>query len=212
MAQTVDNGSLTDFDVAIEGEAGGKVHVVGLSPTTIAALESITATVANWPTTQPVSGTVALDSGSLGALETIELGASTLAALENVTVTVSNPSSSPSASLWVTAVGTAGQSVTLTLPAPGASNFHHINRLEIAAFSSAARTGNATPVTVTTTNLPGTPAFTFQSAGAVGTIERQVIEPAMPIRSNTANTATTVVCPATTNVIWRLNASYAAMA
>lgn len=63
---------------------------------TITVDGTVTANV-TFPTTQQVSGTVALDSNSLSALEninatvsgTVELGASTLSALENTTVTIS---------------------------------------------------------------------------------------------------------------------------
>ena len=117
-------------------------------------------------------------------------------------------SATGSSEAMVTAVGAAGAAVTLTLPAGGAGRFHYITSIELILYNTAARTGGATPVTVTTTNLPGTPAFTFPSAGAVGTIERRELEPSFPLRSAAANTATTIVCPATTSVIWRVNVVY----
>lgn len=109
----------------------------------------------------------------------------------------------------VTAVGAAGAAVTLTLPAPGAGLFHYITELRIELYNTAARTGGATPVTVTSTNLPGTPAWTFPSAGAVGTIVEQIQQlSGNPLKSSTANTASTIVGPATTSVIWRLLCFY----
>jgi len=107
--------------------------------------------------------------------------------------------------LAVTAVGTAGAAVTLTLPAV-TGNFHNITHIQITAYTTSARTGNATPITVTSTNLPGSPAWTFATAGAVGTTDIKTIESA--IKSSTANTNTTIVCPATTNVIWRVQVIY----
>lgn len=107
----------------------------------------------------------------------------------------------------VTATGSAGASVTLTIPAV-VGKFHLITHISITAYTTAARTGGTTPVIVTTTNLPGSPAFTFASAGAVGTTDPKVIEPDTPIRSSVANTATTIVCPATTSVIWRVQVFY----
>lgn len=77
------------------------------------------------------------------------------------------------ADLWVTAVGAAGAAVTLTLPA-AAARFHRIAWIEIIMYATAARTGGATPVTVTSTNLPGNPAWTHESAQAVGTCVRRV--------------------------------------
>lgn len=109
--------------------------------------------------------------------------------------------------LHVTATGAAAAATTLTLASPGASLFHYVSSLEIVAYTTAARTGGATPVTVTTTNFNSMTEL-FQSAGAVGTIERVVHHFARPVRSQTANTATTVVGPGTANVIWSIKAWY----
>ena len=95
----------------------------------------------------------------------------------------------------------------MTLPAV-ASLKHYITFIEITAYSTAARTGGATPVVVTTTNLPGTPAYTFATAAAIGATDRYMVTPATAIVSSTANTATTIVCPLTTGVIWRVNVHY----
>lgn len=103
-----------------------------------------------------------------------------------------------------TATGTAGAAVTLTLPAT-ASVRHRIVSLEITLYNTAARTGGATPVVVTSTNLVGNPAWTFPSAGAVGTVDRMVSKSDSGIATSTVNTATTIVCPATTGVMWRVN-------
>ena len=109
--------------------------------------------------------------------------------------------------LWATAVGTTGSAITLTLPATP-SQFHYINSIEIEAYSTAARTGSATPVTVTSTNIPGSPAWTFATAAAIGTTDTKFYPFSNNIKSSAANTATTIVCPATTGVIWRVNVSY----
>jgi hypothetical protein len=77
--------------------------------------------------------------------------------------------------LCVTATGISGAAVTATLPLV-VGQFHYITSIRVSAYNVAARTGSATPVVVTTTNLPGTPAFTFGSAGAIGTIESQQVE------------------------------------
>lgn len=108
-----------------------------------------------------------------------------------------------------TAVGASGAAVTLTLAAPGAGLRHYLTYLAINRFAAAVLTASATPVTVTTTNLPGTPAFTFPAeAAALGTIDRWREDFAYPLMSNAQNTATTIVCPATTGVIWRATAGY----
>lgn len=127
----------------------------------------------------------------------------------NVKSSITQAVQEVAAALCVTAVGASGAAVTLTLPAV-AAQFHYITFIEIVKYAVAALTGAATPVTVTTTNLPGTPAFTFTTAGAIGTSERDVYNPNKAIRSTAINTATTIVCPATTSVIWRVNVWYVA--
>lgn len=117
------------------------------------------------------------------------------------------PVSSQSSPLWVTATGAAAAAVTVTLPAV-TTQFHYISHIEIEAYSSAARTGGATPVIVTSTNLPGSPAWTFATAAAIGTTDTKLYSLGYAIKSLVSNTATTIVCPATTGVIWRVNVSY----
>jgi hypothetical protein len=108
-----------------------------------------------------------------------------------------------------TAVGAAAAAVTLTLAAPGAGLRHYITYLAINKFASALLVAAAAPVTVTTTNLPGSLAFSFPAdAGAAGTIDRWREDFAYPIAASAQNTATTIVCPATTSVIWRVTAGY----
>lgn len=108
-----------------------------------------------------------------------------------------------------TAVGAAGAAVTLTLAAPGSGLRHYITYLSINRFASALLTAAAAPVTVTTTNLPGTMAFSFPAeAAAQGTIDRWREDFVYPISSNAQNTATTIVCPITTGVIWRVSAGF----
>lgn len=107
----------------------------------------------------------------------------------------------------VTATGVSGAAVTCTLPA-AASVFHYIQTLVITKYAVAALTGVATPVVVTTTNLPGNLAFTFATAQAIGTVVEEDLVGLDTLRSSVVNTATTIVCPATTNVIWRVNVFY----
>jgi hypothetical protein len=120
---------------------------------------------------------------------------------------ISGTVASTAANLWVTATGAAAAAVTLSLPAV-AAQFHYIGSIEIEAYSSAARTGGVTPVLVTTTNLSGSPVWTFATAAAIGTTDSKVFVFSLPIHSSTVNTATTIVCPATTGIIWRVNVGY----
>jgi len=109
----------------------------------------------------------------------------------------------------VTANGASGAAVTATLPAAGVGLKHYITKIEMIAFAAAVRVAAATPVLVTTTNVVGTPTFTFQAnAAALGTSEIQDKNFVLPLATTTANTATTIVCPATTSVIWRVNVFY----
>jgi hypothetical protein len=111
--------------------------------------------------------------------------------------------------LHVTATGASGAAVTLTLAAPGTGLFHHITRIRIERHPAALLTAAATPVIVTTTNLPGSRVFSIPAdAAAQGVVFAQTVEPSAPIKSSVANTATTVVAPVTTSVIWRLSADY----
>lgn len=111
--------------------------------------------------------------------------------------------------LWVTGTAATGVALTVTLPAGGAGLFHVITFLEITVYATAARTGGATPIVVTTTNLPGSPAFTFGTAQAIGATDRQLVQPGPNgIKSSAANTATTIVAPVATTGIWRINVGY----
>lgn len=108
-----------------------------------------------------------------------------------------------------TGVGASGAAVTLTLASPGAGLRHYLSYLSINRFAAAVLTASATPVTVTTTNLPGTLAFTFAAdAAALGTLDRWREDFSYPLASSAQGTATTIVCPATTGVIWRVTAGY----
>ncbi len=156
-----------------------------------------------WQATQPVSGPVT--DAQMRATPVAVSGPVTDAQLMASPVPVADRPST----LGVTAVGAAGAAVTLTLPAAGTGLFHYITQVRIEMYNTAARTGGATPVTVTSTNLPGTPAWTFPSAGAVGTIiEQEQLLAGNALRSSAANVPTTIVGPATTSVIWRLLVFY----
>lgn len=111
--------------------------------------------------------------------------------------------------LLVTSVGASGAAVTLTLPGPGTGLRQYMTYLSINRFAAATLTAAAVPVTVTTTNLPGALAFSFGAEGlGQGVLDRWREDFTYPLASSALNTATTIVCPATTNVIWRVTAGY----
>ena len=108
-----------------------------------------------------------------------------------------------------TAAGAASAAVTLTLAAPGVGLRHYLTYLRITRFASALLTAAAAPVLVTTTNIPGTLAFTIPAEAALqGSVFVYQENFAFPLMSSAQNTATTIVCPITTGVIWRVTAGY----
>lgn len=109
-----------------------------------------------------------------------------------------------------TIVGAAGAAVTLTLTAPPTGLRHYITGIQIDRFAAAALTAAATPVTVTTTNLPGSLAFTLPADAALQGTEYSWSKDfdARPLASVTQGLSTTIVCPATTSVIWRVTAYF----
>ena len=110
-----------------------------------------------------------------------------------------------------TAVGAAAAAVTLTLAAPGVGLRHYLTYLSMVRVNgtAAALTASATPVTCTTTNLPGSLAFTRAAdALAAGAADHWREDFSYPLMSVAQNTATTIVCPATTGVIWRVTAGF----
>lgn len=110
--------------------------------------------------------------------------------------------------LHVTATG-ANAIATVTLPAPGQGLHHYITSIDITRAATAALAGNAL-LTYTTTNLPGSPAWTAGNAMAAGGTQIDVqYRPTTPLKSLTSNTATTVVAPAAgVAVSSRINVSY----
>lgn len=114
-----------------------------------------------------------------------------------------------SATLMVTATGASGAAVTATIPAVAGLR-HYIDRVQVVRSATAVLTAAATPVVVTTTNLPGTPALTFGSdAAAQGVDKEQILDfSGAGLAATAINTATTIVCPVYTGVIWRVNVAY----
>lgn len=112
----------------------------------------------------------------------------------------------------VTAAAGSGATATLPAPAPNVGQlFHYICYVKVGQYAAALLTAGATPVLVTTTNIGAAagPTLSFQAAAlAQGVSEEQVISPATPLKSFASNTATTIVAPSTTSVIWRITVFY----
>ena len=115
---------------------------------------------------------------------------------------------SPS-TLLVTATAAVGVAVTATLPAVAGLR-HVVDFVQVVRSATAALTASATPVIVTTTNMPGAMALTFGAdVGGIG-VDREVVRDfsARGLACTALGTATTVVCPAYAGVIWRATVGY----
>jgi hypothetical protein len=114
-----------------------------------------------------------------------------------------------SSTLCVSATAVVSSAITATLPAVAGLR-HYVDRISVLRSATAALTAAATPVVVTTTNLPGSLAFTFGSdAAGIGLDKEYVFDASTTgLAASAINTATTIVCPAYTGVIWRINVSY----
>jgi hypothetical protein len=107
-----------------------------------------------------------------------------------------------------TATGAANAAVTLTLTGV-AGVYHCITGIEVTRNATAALAGTATLV-ITTTNIPGSLAWSVGNAMAAGGSQTDVrnIFP-NPIRSTVAGTNTTIVTPVPgAAVLWRVTAYY----
>jgi hypothetical protein len=96
----------------------------------------------------------------------------------------------------ITNVSTANASVTLTIPAAGSGLFHYITAINVTRTCSTAITGSAV-LTYTSTNLPGSLAWTAGNACPVGSTNQDIWNDfSQPVKSSVANTNTTIVAPA----------------
>lgn len=108
-----------------------------------------------------------------------------------------------------TATGTAAAAVTLTLAAPGAGLRQYINMIRIERHASALLVAAATPIIITTTNLPGSRAYSIPvEAATAGTVYEKVEILSRPLAASAQNTAVTIVAGAVTSVIWRITADF----
>lgn len=114
-----------------------------------------------------------------------------------------------STTLSVTATGAVSAAVTATLPAVVGLR-HYIDFIEVTRSATAALTTSATPVLVTTTNIPSAPALTFGSdAAGIGVDKINKLDfGTSGIACTAIGTNTTIVCPVYTGVIWRVNVAY----
>lgn len=107
----------------------------------------------------------------------------------------------------VTATGAAGAAVTLTIPAPAVGQRVYVQTLLVERHAAALLVAGATPTLVTSTNIGITLSIPVEAAAA-GTVYEKVLNPARAVASVSGATPTTIVCPATTSVIWAATAYY----
>lgn len=113
------------------------------------------------------------------------------------------------ATLMVSTTAAVSTAATLTLPAATGLR-HYIDRISVVRSATAALTASATPVVVTSTNIPGNPSLTFGSDVAATGVDKELVLDfgGAGIAATAIGTATTVVCPLYTGVIWRIIVSY----
>ena len=192
--QTTGNNSLSNLDVALSSRtkpADQQHAIIDSSALPTGASTSALQTTGN-------NSLANLDVALSSRLKPAD-------ALASVT-TITNPVAIERANLMQSQTAAVNTLLTVTLPAVS-SQFHNITFIEITAYTTLARAGSATPIIVTTTNLNNL-AFTFASAGAIGTTDRFIGNQAFSIKSQVVNTLSTIVCPAITSVIWRVNVFY----
>lgn len=146
-------------------------------------------------------------NASLRMLDTAQAVGSQLVGATGTQLGGLNVNIKNSSTLAITTTAASGVAATLTIPAV-AGQFHYITSIKMLLYSTAARTGTATPIIVTSTNTPGTLSFSFDTAGAIGTSVTQEVIQLLPLKSSVVNTATTIVAPIVAGGIWRITATY----
>jgi hypothetical protein len=106
--------------------------------------------------------------------------------------------------VFVRATGAVGTLVTLTITPPNTRG--RILYYLIVKYYVATIAGGPAPVVVTSTNM-GNVAWSFPTAGAIGTRDREECTPSVPAILP-ADGVATIVCPATPNVIWDVTAIF----
>lgn len=109
------------------------------------------------------------------------------------------------------AVSGASALVTIsTPPAPGQSTgwSNYITNIHIEEVATGGIASASTPVTCTSTNMSGNPAWNFPPAITTGTLTVMDFQYANPLTPVTAQANTTLTCPATSKIQWNINVNY----
>ena len=109
----------------------------------------------------------------------------------------------------ITVTAAANNGATITLPSGGTGLYIYITNIHISRNATAALAGTATLV-ITSTNLPGNPAWSVGNAMIAGGSQLDLnYSPTTPLRSTAPGTAVTIVMPVPgAAVLWRGNCSY----
>jgi hypothetical protein len=118
----------------------------------------------------------------------------------------------PATAAPITVVGGANAIATATLPAPGAGLFHYITHISIRRVATAALAGGAI-LQATTTNLGGRSwrtgnvmSITVAQPDPTVLLDQEFVH---PLKSDVANTVSTIVCPAAgAAVSWQIVVDY----
>lgn len=212
------NWLISDTNESIQATQKG-TWSVGRTWNLTSANDSVAATVSG---SVAITGTPNVNIGSNGIVDLAKGGTAAnpyfqaisqagAAAAKTNPVPVFNMSSFSNQAASFTAA--AGAAVTATLNTQTATNTIYISKIVITMYNTAARTGGATPVTVTTTNLSvaNSLSFIFPSAGAVGTIvENQYDFSGTPLLAGSGGGTSqiSINCPAAASVIWRVSIYY----
>jgi hypothetical protein len=204
-------GASTEATLALIKAKTDNLDVLLSTRTKPADVQAVSGTF--FQATQPVSiaGTVAVSATQLPAA----LGQGTMAQGMKVTL-ASDQSTLPAvseiraATLHVTATGLVNAAVTLTLPAAAAGLFHYITSIQITKLYAVVGVAAGAGVIITSTNLPGNPAWTTEQLASVAGTAVKVVDyqPTTPLKASVAATNTTIVCPVQLQTIWRINVSY----
>ena len=116
---------------------------------------------------------------------------------------------SKASTLSVTATATIGAAVTASLPAVAGLR-HYIRRISVTRNAAGVLTVGTTPVLVTTTNIPGLPIMSFGADASTQGTDREIVLDygSDGIAASAIGTATTIVAPVASSVIWRINVDY----
>jgi hypothetical protein len=214
------SGATLNATYGLEGSVDGAVYFPLLSFYYLPAFNGGTAPVAAQPFLTEAVNAASLRRvicAPVGGLAKVRVRLTAWTAGTADVILVSDNSSSlvpyirdqKAATLMLTATGASGAAVTGTVPLVAGLR-HYFDRISVVKFAAATLTAAATPVLVTTTNIVGSPVLSFgAAASAQGTYEEQLLDfSGSGMAATAVGTNTTIVCPATTGVIWRINAAY----